>query len=111
MLAQRTNTDTFSGYWEAVGGKLEKGEAVVSGMIREMREETGVYIPAVLYDLKDCIINDPTTDKCFLFEVKLPEWWWPKFTNPEPDKRTSWKLFTKCGARKLNLMPGLKAHL
>lgn len=40
LLTQRRD----NGHWEAPGGVLELGEDIVSGLIREVKEETGLQI-------------------------------------------------------------------
>ncbi len=111
MLAQRKNTDTFSGYWEVAGGKVEPDETIEDGIKREIVEEMKIVPISKWLTIKDCITDDPTTDKCFIFAMWLPDFMFKSVHNPEPDKRTPWKLFTREEAKKLKLMPGLLEHL
>jgi 8-oxo-dGTP diphosphatase len=37
------------GLWHGIGGKLEKGEKPADGVIREVREETGIELAAVTF--------------------------------------------------------------
>lgn len=110
LLSQRKDTKTFSGYWESTGGKVEINESLTQAAIREIREETGLNIMHHELYIKDCIINDPTTEKCFLFEAILNHHIFSDVQNTESQKRSKWKLFTSDEALKLNLMPGLKEY-
>ena len=44
LLAQRPAGKHLAGAWEFPGGKLERGEARVAGLSRELREELGIEI-------------------------------------------------------------------
>jgi 8-oxo-dGTP diphosphatase len=44
-LVQKIKPDWQNGFLNAVGGKIEIGEDPMAAMIREFREETGVYYP------------------------------------------------------------------
>ena len=46
LIAQRTANQSFSGYWEFPGGKVEVGESLEEALIRELHEE--VYIKPLL---------------------------------------------------------------
>lgn len=43
ILLIKRKGEPFNGYWALAGGKLEKGEEVIEGMVREVQEETGLY--------------------------------------------------------------------
>lgn len=45
LLALRHDTGAFDGQWNVPSGKLEAGEDVVAGMLRETREEIGLALP------------------------------------------------------------------
>lgn len=51
LIAQRMPDDTLGGCWEFPGGKVERDEALVDALERELREELGVEtrIGAELY--------------------------------------------------------------
>lgn len=45
LIAKRTNNHKIgAGIWEFVGGKLEFGEDLISGLKREVLEETGLEV-------------------------------------------------------------------
>lgn len=42
LLTQRTQKQSFAGYWEFPGGKIEEGESPEEALTREIQEEIGV---------------------------------------------------------------------
>jgi 8-oxo-dGTP diphosphatase len=56
VLLVRRGTEPLKGHWTLPGGMLEVGEALTSGVVREVREETGLDIePVELIELLDRI--------------------------------------------------------
>ena len=52
----RRGTEPLKGQWSLPGGKLELGESLVAGVVREVREETGLVVePVELVELLDRI--------------------------------------------------------
>jgi len=49
LMVHRTfrETDENLGKWNGVGGKVERGEGVAEGMVREIREETGLEVQSM----------------------------------------------------------------
>lgn len=112
MLAQRLDTHTFSGYWESTGGKIDDtDQSIAKAAAREILEECGLYVPDYYLELADCILDDPTTDKCFIFRYCTHEINFQDAKNKERRKRTPWQLFTPEEAMKLKLMPGLSENI
>lgn len=111
MLAKRLDTKTFSGFYEAVGGKVEEGETISRAIQREIREEAGIFVPIYELESVDCITDDPTTEKCFIFRRATYPNNFSDVTHRERRKRTPWKLYTIEEALKLKLMPGLKENM
>ncbi|MEO8923389.1 MAG: NUDIX domain-containing protein [Caldimonas sp.] len=48
LLTSRPEGKVYAGYWEFPGGKLEAGESVEQALHRELHEELGVTIGAVV---------------------------------------------------------------
>jgi 8-oxo-dGTP diphosphatase len=48
LLTSRPEGKTYNGYWEFPGGKLEVGETVEQALRRELQEEIGISIGAVM---------------------------------------------------------------
>ncbi len=46
LLAKRPAGRSMAGLWEFPGGKVEAGEAPEEALIRELREELGIEVPA-----------------------------------------------------------------
>ena len=44
LVSQRLPEDSFGGFWEFPGGKLNPGESLEAGLAREIREELGVQV-------------------------------------------------------------------
>jgi 8-oxo-dGTP diphosphatase len=56
VLLVRRGSEPLKGHWTLPGGLLEVGEALVAGVIREVREETGLDVePVELIELLDRI--------------------------------------------------------
>jgi mutator protein MutT len=54
LICRRKSTDSFAGYWEFPGGKLEAGEEPAACIVREIREELALTIrPTRLLDIID----------------------------------------------------------
>ncbi len=56
VLLVRRGTEPLKGHWTLPGGLLEVGEALEAGVVREVREETGLAVePIELIELLDRI--------------------------------------------------------
>jgi len=56
VLLVRRGTEPLRGHWSLPGGLIEVGESLEAGLIREVREETGLVVKAVeLIELLDRI--------------------------------------------------------
>jgi ADP-ribose pyrophosphatase YjhB (NUDIX family) len=59
VLLVRRGTEPLKGHWSLPGGLLDLGESLAAGVIREVREETGLTVePIVLIELLDRIHRD-----------------------------------------------------
>ena len=76
ILLVKRGTEVFRGYWALPGGKVEYGETVEQGVVREVKEETGleVVIEKKIGEYHECgIINEIEYDyypSCFLVKPK-----------------------------------------
>ncbi len=56
VLLVRRGSEPLKGHWTLPGGLLDVGESLVEGVVREVREETGLVVePLELVDLLDRI--------------------------------------------------------
>jgi 8-oxo-dGTP diphosphatase len=59
VLLVRRGTEPMLGKWTLPGGMLEVGESLMAGVVREVREETGLTVePVELVELLDRIHRD-----------------------------------------------------
>ena len=59
VLLVRRGSEPLKGQWSLPGGALELGESLTEGLIREVREETGILVePVELMELLDRIHRD-----------------------------------------------------
>ena len=59
VLLVRRGTEPLKGQWSLPGGMLELGESLTGGVMREVREETGLIVETVeLVELLDRIQRD-----------------------------------------------------
>jgi 8-oxo-dGTP diphosphatase len=58
LLVER-GKEPLKGYWSLPGGVLEAGESLAEGIIREVREETGLVVePLAVVEIFERIIRD-----------------------------------------------------
>jgi 8-oxo-dGTP diphosphatase len=59
VLLVRRGTEPLRGEWSLPGGLLEVGESLIAGVVREVREETGLTVePVELIELLDRIYRE-----------------------------------------------------
>ena len=73
VLLVRRGTEPLKGHWTLPGGMLEVGEALTAGVVREVREETGLDVePIELIELLDRIHREGGRSPLSLRHRRLP---------------------------------------
>ena len=73
VLLVRRGTEPLKGHWTLPGGMLEVGEALTAGVVREVREETGLDVePVELVELLDRIHREDEPRPLSLRHRRLP---------------------------------------
>lgn len=49
LLIKKNKPEWQAGKLNGIGGKMESGEAPLESMVREFKEEAGIYIPSILW--------------------------------------------------------------
>lgn len=104
-MSQRIQTKNFHGIWQFAGGKCNKHENPIDGSIRELEEETNLNINYNRLRYVGCIMNDPTTKCCYVYQLDLRNDEIPVRTE---NTMTDWMLLTYDEALSRDLMPGLR---
>ena len=75
LLIKRSINDTHSGYWETPGGGVDGDETLLTASIREVKEETDLFIDHSFFSNDIDLIDDETkeTYNATLFVTMLDE--------------------------------------
>ena len=111
VLSKIIKESYHKGFWTDPGGKVKWGEPIQDALVREVQEETDIYIPHFQYNLVDCFIYPKRKIKSFLYEIKLGNYRFSDVKNTEPTKQSDWQLFTLNEALKLRLLPSVESYL
>jgi len=100
-------------YYQAPGGKKEKGEFLEETAARELQEETGLdREPTLFHRLESTSV---LTGKTMVLLTFMAYFTWEELENmerTEPEKNGAWIPFSREYAlANLNLLPGLRAAL
>ena len=74
LISLRNNKEEYNGYWEYPGGKIESGETLEQGLVREIREELNIAIA------KSCIapltfaVDEEEMNETILFLYVCRKW-------------------------------------
>ena len=74
LISLRKNKEEYNGYWEYPGGKIESGETLEQGLVREIREELNIAIA------KSCIapltfaVDEEEMNETILFLYVCRKW-------------------------------------
>jgi 8-oxo-dGTP diphosphatase len=73
LLIQRTR-DPDAGYWNAPGGKIDRGEDPLDAARRELREETGLDAPLVFRGVATVVVEQTGEHwTIFLFSARVTD--------------------------------------
>lgn len=112
-LSQRLDPQrAFFGHWQCPGGGNERGETPIETAMRELREESGLDLPAGRFALMGEDVRNFPNGTPYLavnFHVELTAFEEP--LNREPHKATPWAWFDKQGAAVRDLIPGSFSYI
>ena len=126
LLGKRLSEVLFE-YYDGPGGKIDSDEEVISGLQREVKEETGISISikglqegllrvapetrlsSQEYRFVKCESEDDyyrLTHEVYIYPFPKEE----KAMRTEPDKHEEWKFYSESEALKLELVPLIKKY-
>ena len=95
LMGRRRNTVFAAGKYHVPAGRLEAGETIVDGIIREAREETGIALSPDDIDLVHVIHLRGKSDRLSLFFTA--DRWSGEIENREPEKCAGWEWLPVAG--------------
>lgn len=87
LLAQRPADKIWAGYWEFPGGKVEPGESAHAALVRELREELGIAVPAAYPWLSRQFTYPHATVRLNFFRVTI----WQGELHPHEGQQFAWQ--------------------
>ena len=89
LMGERRNAEFGAGQYHVPAGRLEAGETIIDGIIREAGEEAGISLAPGHLDLAYVMHFRGTSDRLSLFFTAKS--WWGDIETREPDKCAGWQ--------------------
>lgn len=86
LLAERPIGKVYAGYWEFPGGKIEAGESIRAGLVRELHEELGIEVETAYPWLTQVFAYPHATVRLHFFRVTR----WLGEPHGQEDQRINW---------------------
>jgi 8-oxo-dGTP diphosphatase len=86
LLAERPIGKVYAGYWEFPGGKIEAGESIRAGLVRELHEELGIDVETAYPWLTQVFTYPHATVRLHFFRVTR----WLGEPHGREDQRINW---------------------
>lgn len=93
LLAHRHNATYGQGMYSLIGGKVEAGETALQAIVREVKEEIGLTIPAKDFTLVHTLHRKGTETEFIAVCFKADMSHMPAPTIAEPDKHDDIRFF------------------
>ena len=89
LMGERRNAEFGAGQYHLPAGRLEAGETIIDGIIREAAEETGIVLAPGDLDLAYVMHFRGASDRLSLFFTAKS--WRGEIETREPDKCAGWQ--------------------
>ena len=74
LISLRKNKKEYNGYWEYPGGKIEIGETLEQGLVREIREELNIAITNSCIAPLTFAVDEEEMNETILFLYVFRKW-------------------------------------
>ncbi len=74
LISLRKNKEEYNGYWEYPGGKIESGETLEQGLVREIREELNIAITKTCIAPLTFAVDEEEMNETILFLYVCRKW-------------------------------------